>query len=360
MKKKIQAVLFIGITIFYSVMIIKFSGDVGKYITASINNCLTVIIPSLYIFMIISGFLVSTGLYEVISRPFDIISRYIFRIPTKYFAVFLISQVGGYPVGAKLLGDLKANNKIDNETAKVMMSYCYLGGPAFFCGAVGITLFNNTFAGIIVFISIIIANTILAVIIGLSRKIPQKSQDSIKCNITVKNLISSISSGAKSLFMICAIIVFFSSLICILDKIGITHSLTQFITNATKCNSSDACAIVKTFIEISHISEFSSFCYNYLPVITGLMCFGGLCIIMQIICTVNGRFPLKYFFAGRIFTVIMSYYISKLMMRIFDDKLFLSVSTCFKVGHRHISPIPTFFLLIMTILLLSKNRVEKI
>ncbi len=359
MKRNIKIIIFVIVAILYSVLAVAFSYDVGKYITASINNCLTVIIPSLYIFMIISGFLISTNLYKAIGRPFDFISRYIFKIPSEFFSIFLISSVAGYPVGAKLLTDLKTSNKISDIDAETMIGYCYLGGPAFFCGAVGVTLFDNIRVGIIIFVSIFLSNLVLGIIAGLSRRIPPKCSVKTEYSITFDKLINSIISGAKSLFIICAIIVFFSSFICFADKLNVLQTISIWISNLTKADIQNTSAAVRTFIEISQLSGFSHGCYELIPVITALMSFGGLCIIMQVMCITYKIIRMNYFFICRLFCVFLSYFISKFLLGLFYYDIIVSAATYLRIGFRHTSPIPAAFLLIMTILLLLKNSVEK-
>lgn len=359
MKRNIKIIFFVIMIILYSVLTVAFSYDVGEYITASINNCLTVIIPSLYIFMIISGFLISTNLYKAIGQPFDLISRYIFKIPSEYFSVFLISSVAGYPVGAKLLTDLKTSNKISDKDAETMIGYCYLGGPAFFCGAVGVTLFDSIKTGIIIFVSIFLSNLVLAIIAGLSRKVPPKYSVKTEYSVTFDKLINSIISGAKSLFIICAIIVFFSSFICFADKLNVLQTISIWVSNLTKSDIKNTYAAVRTFIEISQLSKFSHGCFEQIPIITSLMSFGGLCIIMQVMCITYKKIRMKYFFICRLFSVFFSYFISKFLLSLFYYNIIVSASTYLRIGFRQSSPIPAVFLLIMTILLLFKNSVEK-
>lgn len=359
MRKKIITFIIITAAVLYSVLLIMYSHDISRCISDSINTCLTVIIPSLYAFMVLTGFLVSTDLYKILSKPFSFVSRYLFKIPSEYFSVFLISCVAGYPVGAKLLSDLRSADKIDKKTAEDMLSYCYLGGPAFICGAVGITLFSSIKAGMAVFLSILSANVIIAVIIGLFRKVPPKSNSEIHTSVTFEKLILSVISGAKSLFVICAIIIFFSTFICILDNIGIIDYISFNIENIFNVSRTDAEAIVRTTLEISNVSKFSYGCYNMIPVISGLMSFGGICILIQIKSTVVNKINVNYFIYVRILSFVISYFCSIIIIKLLINNTAVQTLSFIREAHRHITPIPTIFLLIMTILLLSKNSMVK-
>ena len=99
--------------------------------------------------------------------------------------------------------------------------------------------------------------------------------------------------------------------------------------------------------------------YRYVPVITSLFSFGGVCIFLQIISIVNGNFKSGKFIAVRFISMIISYFLSLAIMNTFSDTVFVNNLS---ESHRvlsNISPIPSVFLLIMTILLLSKKNVVK-
>ncbi|MCM1479594.1 MAG: hypothetical protein NC085_07800, partial [Muribaculaceae bacterium] len=120
-----------ALAVLYAFFLIVFAGDVCEAVLNSVRVCLEVIIPSLYAFMVVSGFVVSSNIYALLSKPFGLVSRYLFRVPEEYFSVFLIGSFGGYPVGARLLSEMTAEGKISKSDAEHMLPYCYLAGPAF-------------------------------------------------------------------------------------------------------------------------------------------------------------------------------------------------------------------------------------
>lgn len=345
-------------TVLYMVLMVVFIGDVGEAVLKSLRVCFEVMIPSLYAFMIASGFVVSSNLYTVLSKPFGLISRYIFRIPPEYFSVFLIGSVGGYPVGAKLLSELYDNGKIDKETAEQMLSYCYLAGPAFICGIAGIKLFSSVKAGLIIFAAIISSNIIIAAVSGFRRPVPPKSKTAFRLDMSPEKLIGSIYGGAKGMLSICAIIVFFSTIICILDKSGALIFISQKLSGLTGMKYSDADAAVRSVIEISNISSLSRGDRSLIPLTASLLSFGGICVLMQVNGFLRGKLSAKRFYFFRILATIISYFLCKLYVEIFDPDI-VPTSAPARTAIRQSSPIPALFLLIMTILLLSNISIEK-
>ncbi len=358
MRSKFKNFIAGVLTVFYMVLLVVFVGDMGEAVLKSLRVCFEVMIPSLYAFMIASGFVVSSNLYTVLSKPFGLVSRYIFRIPPEYFSVFLIGSIGGYPVGAKLLSELYDNGKIDKDTAERMLSYCYLAGPAFICGIAGIKLFSSVKIGLIIFASIISSNLIIAAVSGSGRPIPPRSAAAAKLDMSAEKLISSVYGGAKGMFSICAIIVFFSTIICILDKSGALIFISQKVSDLTGMKYSDANAAVRAVIEISNISSLSRGDRSLIPLAASLLSFGGICVLMQVRGFLNEQLSTKRFYFFRVFSIFISYFLCKLYVEVFEPGYVLT-SLPSRTAVRQSSPIPTLFLLIMTILLLSNISIEK-
>ena len=63
---------------------------------------------------------------------------------------FAMSVLSGYPMGAKIVGDLRRGGEISLTEAKRLMSFCSTSGPAFMVGAVGAGMLGSgTLGGII-------------------------------------------------------------------------------------------------------------------------------------------------------------------------------------------------------------------
>lgn len=356
--KKVKSIFTGAAAVLYAVFLVVYVRDITAATANSVRVCLEVIIPSLYAFMVISGFIVSSGLYAVLGRPFGWISRYIFRVPEEYFAVFLIGSVGGYPVGARLLADMCRNGKADADTAEHMLQYCYLAGPAFICGIAGVGLFSSIKIGMVIFSSIIGANFIFAALSGLGRKIPPKGRTAAKLDLSADCLIGSVCSGAEGMISICAIIVFFSSVICILDKLNVIAAAASLVSKMSGLRYADSIAAVKAFLEISNISSLTKGDRSLIPLAAALLSFGGVCVTVQTAGFVRGVLSTKRFYLSRIILMITSYFLCKMLIAAMniDSVCVIAPDTA---AHRQNPPISAIFLLIMTILLLSNISIEK-
>lgn len=347
-----------ALTLLYMALLIVYVKDVGNAALNSVRVCFEVIIPSLYAFMAASGFVVSSNLYAVLGKPFGFVSRYIFHIPAEYFSIFLIGSIGGYPVGARLLAELCGEGKIDRHTAEQMLPYCYLAGPAFICGTAGVHLFSSVKVGMIIFAAIVSANLLIAVISGFGRPVPPPKKITAKLDMSSENLIGSIYGGAQGMFSICAIIVFFSTIICILEKTGIIGWVSHILADLTGMRYNDISASVKAILEISNISSLTCGDMSLIPLTASLLSFGGLCVLLQVKGMLRGRLSAKRFYFFRIFAIFISYLLCKLYVDVFMQKPIPVIAPA-GTAVRQNSPIPTLFLLIMTILLLSNISIEK-
>ncbi|MCL2054208.1 MAG: hypothetical protein FWG90_07205 [Oscillospiraceae bacterium] len=353
--KSTKAAIITIAAVTYSVLLIMFTEIVGDSVRNAVALCLTTVIPALFAFMVLCEFLISSGLYKALRRPFAGFSRYVFRIEPELFPVFLLSSVAGYPIGAKLLDKLYRKKSIDKKTAEDMLCYCYLGGPAFICGVAGANLFGGIIYGLIIFFSIFLSNIIIGFALGLGRKVPHKRKldnAALKEEIGSEDMFSVFTSsvilGARSVFAICAMIVFFSSVTAILEGLGVFSFL-----------SADSRAIAKSMIEISNIKELTAGNLKLLPIAASLLSFGGICVITQIKSFLHKSLSMKNFYFSRFASILSSYLCSKIVMNIVlkqEAVQTLNTASGVSAGSRYVSPLPAVFLLIMTVMLLSNRK----
>ena len=357
-KATFPAKIFISLLIiFFAVLLIRYSKEVSIAITLSIESCLKIVIPSLFAFMVISNLLIKSNIYVLISKPFYLISKYLFRIPPELFSIFILSNIGGYPIGAKLLTELIDEKKIDKSTAENMMCYCYCNSPSFFAGAVGVVVFNDFFIGLIAYFSIVIANILIAILIGFKNKIPQKNKVKLNIKLNPGILIDSITTAAKILFIICAMLIFFAAVIAILSSSGFLNTLSNTFMKLIGSNNNIAESSVMSIIEISKVSTMSKNCYGYLPLITCIAAFGGICVITQIIGITSGKINLKKFAISRIFHIAMSGIICYYLIKSFTNNFFINTLSYQKLCYnKNISITPTICLIFMVIILLYDKK----
>lgn len=124
---------------------------VSEGVRRGLEVCGGVLIPSLFPFMALSGFLSITEYGRILSAPLRAVTTRIYKLPGDLGVIVLLSMIGGYPVGAKMIAGLLERGRIDRETASRMLCFCVNSGPSFLISAVGVGMFRDRSAGVILF-----------------------------------------------------------------------------------------------------------------------------------------------------------------------------------------------------------------
>lgn len=131
-KKLILPILFI----FFTISLVLFS---QSNLTASksgfklwANN----VVPSLFPFFIAVNLLSHTNVIKHISKYCNKIMRPLFNVPGESAYAFIIGLISGYPVGAKIVTDLRNNNLCTKDEGERMLCFTNNSGPLFIIGTV--------------------------------------------------------------------------------------------------------------------------------------------------------------------------------------------------------------------------------
>ena len=201
----------------------------------------TILLPSLFPFILYTKFLSSLGMIEPISKSFSNITSKLYNVSGISSFVYLMSIMSGYPVGAKLTTDLYMEGKINRGEAQRMITFCANCGPMFLIGTVGVGFLANKTGGYIMLISHFwgaLLNGLIYRKYKLNDKTTLLQKNTSLCNEDVlsKNIISS----ANSMFVVGAYIVIFFVLI-------------QFLNTILPINQSSTFgALFNGFFEITH------------------------------------------------------------------------------------------------------------
>ena len=205
------------------------------------------------------GLLLSSNVIIPSIFPFSVFVLFVLKcsfLGYSRFSLFLLSLIGGYPIGAKVLNSAAELKKIDKTTAETMLNYCVNAGPAFIILAVGSGILESKELGYILFFSHISASFVLFL---LSRKPKITKTPSAKTDYgIIENFVLSVSESASAVISICSFVVIFSVILNYLNFYSKNFSvLKNFgflleVTNAVTYN--------KNLIFISFILGFGGFC----------------------------------------------------------------------------------------------------
>lgn len=264
--KKLRSAFLLSATILLSAALIFNKTDVTAAVTSSAAICLKSLIPALYPFMVISGIL--TRAFPMGKRPL-------------IFA-FLVGNVCGFPLGAKLLSDLLASNEITKEQFRAYLPICCNPGLAFTVVGVGLNLWNSYAVGALIYaVTLLSAAITFLIIFGTERTLIAPRTQDLRSNAKASPPVESfgkvfseaLSAGTESMLKVCGSVIFFAVLsammTCFLDLLNISNVFSAFLYS---------------FFEISGAtSELASISSDLCLALTFFAHgFGGLCICAQI------------------------------------------------------------------------------
>ena len=198
------------------------------------------VLPSLLPFFICANFMIALGVPAVLGRCFERFFRAVFHAPGASAFVFIISITSGYPMGAKLIGDMGRRGEISAAEGKRMLAFCTTSGPLFMLGTVGAGMLLHSGAGAVIALSHYLAALLNGLLFRVfcDRSERGNRPEAILSNRTagtgvraalplprtgrlLEAFTSSILSAFQSLGVICGYIVLFTLATDFLDHSGV-------------------------------------------------------------------------------------------------------------------------------------------
>ena len=157
----------VGIT----VLLLRYPAAAATGINRGLSICTSVIIPTLYPFMLLAAWLTDSPLCRQPGRLSTAVTGWLFGLPGCCGPAILLSMVGGYPAGALAVARLREQGLLTDKQVAQMTSFCVSGGPGFIISTVGAGLMGSTRAGVLLYISHISISLLIGIGLGHSRSI---------------------------------------------------------------------------------------------------------------------------------------------------------------------------------------------
>ena len=197
--KRILSGILIGVVSYSAIfLLLFFSKEITQGIQNGIDICLSLMIPSTFLFLILTDILSRSRAGRVLARPFSFLSK-IFKIRPCDIDIVILSLIGGYPVGARILADRVKSGMIDHRSASRMLAFCVNSSPAFLYTGVGISIFHSAAVGIIFLLSSLLACFITGILVHF---IQRQSILKVRNNIFLHHLYCS-SLLFKKAYILC-------------------------------------------------------------------------------------------------------------------------------------------------------------
>lgn len=253
-----------------------------------VELCLKTLIPALFPFMVLSS-----ALLEALGTTHFSILKYICKIckmPPGSENVLLVSLLGGYPVGAKLVSESYDRGFISKKCAARLLGFCNNAGPAFIFGVVG-----RAFQSFSTVLILWIVHILSAIITGAI--LPQnETAHHHEIQIVKKAKSSVIKQCVATMGIICGWVILFRILIAYLSRLIPVMLPSEFIVLAAGVlELSNGCILLNSITD---------------PATRFLICscmisLGGCCVAMQTAGIVH-NISLHYYFQGKIIQTAVS------------------------------------------------------
>ncbi len=246
-----------------------------------------------------------------------------------YFYVVIISNLGGYPIGAKVLNEQFKNKQISKKDANLLL-YCSVNpGPAFTVLVVGCGILNSLKAGIVIYISQILSSL---VIFCLIYKFLEKNYNEInKKKLNFSDIfVDSVSDASLSILNISGYIIFSSSILEIINSADINLSFINYffeITNAILSTKNIyILSIILSFASFSILFQIISIAKAFKPNFIKIVAFKILnCILTVILIIIILKiFPIKFETMSNLYGKVLTNNSNKLVFTLIFISTFIS------------------------------------
>ena len=267
----------------------------------ALELCFATVVPSLFPFMTVAAYILNSDITSFLGKRSERLSRFLFDLPKEAGVIFIMSLVGGFPVGARLITDSFQKGRLTVNQAKRMLLFCVNPGPAFVINIVGLSMLGSQRAGVLLFVSVCFSALITGVISRVFKDDDKVADCSINSGIS-SPLILSVKESINAIISVCGWIVIFSSLMGVVNSFQFDEMLKQWLNMAAEVTS--GCAIsVKSFP---------------LPVTALILGWSGICVHLQLMSYISAcKLKYKHFAVARIFNGVVSMAVSFILFRAF-------------------------------------------
>ncbi|MBQ8684084.1 MAG: hypothetical protein IJ518_06190 [Clostridia bacterium] len=214
-------------------------------ISRGLSVCTSVIIPTLFPFMVLAGWLADSPLCRQPGRWLCAVTRRLFGLPGCCGPAILLSLVGGYPAGALSIARLLQQGLISPAEAKRMALFCVGGGPGFIISTVGNGLLGSTVAGICLYAAQTGVSLAIGVWLGRGKR-QAKSRPPLPLS-PPRPVASLVADTCRSLLTMCGFVVLSATVLSLCEGIG----LSRLVHSATGVPASWPSAVLAALLEVS-------------------------------------------------------------------------------------------------------------
>lgn len=268
------------------------SSVISESIRSSLTLCVNTVIPSLFCFMVLTSFLSATKLGKLLSIPLFPLTK-LLCLPANCGSVLLMSFLGGYPLGIKMLRDSWEQGKMDEKLLKRFTLFCVCPAPSFVIITVGCRFLNNQASGFLLYGAQVLAALFLALVSSVpvaaqSKKELYRFLQPTHYPSYSSALVNAVVFSSQTLLAMCSYVVLFGVFSTLLAQSPLPEAMVSLLSAFLEITG--GCIQLKELSVPYLLSIFSFF-----------LSFGGLSVLFQL-KHILGDCPcsISWLFFGRI------------------------------------------------------------
>ncbi len=275
----------------------------------------TKVLPTLFPFFVATELLCQTNFTYILGKFLNKFMKPIFNVPGESAIAIILGTISGYPVGARVVCNLKEQKIISKIEAERLIAYTNNSGPLFILGTVGIALFGNKTLGI----TLLISHILSSLLVGYCFKFWKKNKFDINYRETKFNskltplkisdigeiLGNSITKSISTILLIGGFIVIFSVILSILESSGILLILADLLSSfgiPQEISLSTISGIIELTNGVNLTANLSTSYYTLSILLTSfLLGFGGFSVLLQVYSIIAKEgISIKPYFYGKL------------------------------------------------------------
>ena len=252
--------------------------------------CAGSVLPAMFPFFVLSSAFLGCGGGAAAARVLDGVMGRLFGLSGAGGAAFFLGLVGGYPLGARCVGELVRCGEISRQEAERLLGFCNNAGPAFILQVVGLGVFGSLSAGVKLWVIHIASAVLCGIFFRRKRLDSLEKQTFFPQKPSVKVLVDAVAAGGLTCMQVTAFISFFLVLLKLwIDLTGL-----------------DAPGVLGFFEMTNGILALGRSRRDF-ALAAALLGWGGWCVHGQSMAALSGcGVSMGYYFRGKVMQAVIS------------------------------------------------------
>ncbi|MBC8545579.1 hypothetical protein H8711_01325 [Clostridiaceae bacterium NSJ-31] len=288
---RLGALLLTGGCALLAVALLRGAQVAGEGVREGLRLCADVVIPSLFPFMVLAGFLATSRASVVLNQVLLPLTK-LLRLPTQAASPLLMGLIGGYPVGARTLSVMVSQRRISQRDASRLLCFCVNAGPPFLLCAVGVGMFGSLQLGALLLAAQVGSSLLIGLAMGLFARRQGEDSGGAREGFRPYSVcfVQSVTDGCSGMINICAFVVLFSAITALLSASGAVETAGQLLTQWFP--ALDAGFLESAFFGVLEVTTgcraLAAHGHAGLLAAAALLSFSGLSVIFQVLAAVHG------------------------------------------------------------------------